>query len=135
MCGTSFALSNFVILDDARANLLDREGMDHINGIGFVDLERDVASERAIERHPTAVQIIREWAAEHGFGAVIWTALAPNFRDTQPSEFSVEAAMGYLKALESEKLMLAQEYIRKAPEAIKTPLRDAFMHWSEQTTQ
>ncbi|WP_457811452.1 hypothetical protein [Sinorhizobium meliloti] len=135
MCGTSYALSSFDVLDEARANLRDREGMDHVNGIGFVDLQRDVASERAKERHPSAVRITREWAAEHGFDAVIWTALAPNFQDRRAIEFSVEAAMSYLKALESETFALAEEYLRKAPEGIKTPLRDAFIDWSEQTSR
>lgn len=134
-CGTSFAKSCYDVLDDARANLRDREGMDHINGVGFVDLPHKVESERAVQRHPSAVRIICDWAAEYRFDAVIWTALAPNFRESQARDFSVEAAMSYLKALDPEKFALADEYIRKAPETIKTPLREAFMHWSEHATR
>ncbi|WP_020046792.1 hypothetical protein [Rhizobium leguminosarum] len=125
-CETFYAISSFDNLDDARDNLRDREGMTHVNGVGFVDLPHDVVSERALERHPNAVPIVREWAAQHDFDAVIWTALAPNFAEMQSVEFSVDAAMIYLKALPSEKFALAEDYIRKAPKTVRTPLRAAF---------
>jgi hypothetical protein len=69
---------------------------------------------------------VREWAAQHDFDAVIWTALASNFAEMQSVEFSVDAAMIYLKALPLEKFALAKDYIRNAPKTVKTPLTAAF---------
>ncbi|KSV89703.1 hypothetical protein N181_31885 [Sinorhizobium fredii USDA 205] len=100
--------------------------MTHVNGVGFVDLFHNNVSERALERHPKVVPVVREWAAQHGLEAVIWTALAPNFAELQSVEFSVDAAMIYLKALPSDKFALAEDYIRNAPETVRTPLRAAF---------
>lgn len=82
-CATYAAVSSFDDLDAAKENLRQREGMDHVNGVGFVDLVAGKQSQRAQVRHPAALQIIAEWTRANSFDATIWTALGSNFHETQ----------------------------------------------------
>ncbi|MFC3061033.1 hypothetical protein [Paenirhodobacter populi] len=123
-CQTYVALSAFDDLEAARENLRSREGLAHVNGIGFA-VKGGASSARAIERHPKAVMAIEAWLAASDFDAVIWTALANNFAERAGEAFSVEASIRFLEAQPEEHLPRALEYIRKAPEPVQTPVRAA----------
>lgn len=123
-CQTYAALSGLGDLEAARENLRGREGLDHVNGIGFA-VKGGASSAKAIERHPKAVTAIRAWLAASDFDAVIWTALANNFAERVGEAFSVDAALRFLEALPEDQLPHALEYIRKAPEPVQTPVRAA----------
>lgn len=130
-CQTFVALSAFDNLEAARANLKVREGLAHVNGIGFARKGR-ASSTRAIERHPKAVTAIEAWLAASDFDAVIWTALASNFAERAGEDFSVEAALRFLEALPEDQLPRALEYIHNAPEPVQTPVRAAVSaRWPE----
>jgi hypothetical protein len=133
-CLTYSALSTFGDLEVARENLREREGMDHVNGVGFVDCVAVTESHRAVERHPAAVETIRLWARTNGYDAVIWTALANNFHEPAKANepFSVEAAIRYLSAKNGTALEAALNYIRQAPQEVRTPVREAVnKRWPE----
>jgi hypothetical protein len=75
-------------------NLHIREGMLSVKGVGFIDRLTSQRSAKAIERHPHTVETIDAWAAANGYEAVIWTAIASNFReaDRGGEPFSVGTA-------------------------------------------
>ena len=124
-CRTYVALSAYSDLETAKNNLKEREGMAHVNGVGFVDLTTNTESLRAKERHPVAVEAIRSWASATGHDAVIWTALASNFHEEEKAgkPFTVEAAMEYLDGLDKPELAAALHYIWNAPSEVQTPVR------------
>lgn len=76
-------------------------------------------------RDRQTVEAIRAWATEHGLDGAVWTDLQSNFQDVVGQPFSVEAALQYLAGLSAEGLLRAVEYLRKAPDFVQTPLRDA----------
>lgn len=123
-CQTFAALSGLGDLEAARENLRGREGLDHVNGIGFA-VKRGASSAKAIERHSKAVAAIEAWLAASDFDAVIWTALANNFAERAGEAFSAEAAIRFLEAQPEQHLPRALEYIRRAPEPVRTPVRAA----------
>jgi hypothetical protein len=129
-CETSIAQSSYGDLGQAKENLREREGMLHVNGVGFVDRQTGEVSFRAEERHPNAVDNIREWLEGSAFDAVVWTALASNFAETRGEPFSIDASLSFLNELSPEKLTTALEYINRAPEQTQTALREAIaMRW------
>ncbi|MBY5452387.1 hypothetical protein HFO91_22495 [Rhizobium leguminosarum] len=125
-CPALYAVSTLEDLADARESLRVREGMTHVNGVGFVDLKSEEVSARARERHPGTVPGIADWGRRMDFDAVIWTALAPNFGEVTKRTYSTEEAIAYLDTLSAEKFTVAAEYIRKAPSPVETPVRTAF---------
>ncbi|RWD16093.1 MAG: hypothetical protein EOS75_30005 [Mesorhizobium sp.] len=134
VCSTYSAASVFDNLKDARQNLQDREGMDHVNGVGFVDFASGTESHRAMERHPGAVETIKAWAADNGYDAAIWTALACNFHEPDKANepFTTDAAIRYLETLDEKALEYALTYIRLAPGEVRTPVRAAInKRWPE----
>jgi hypothetical protein len=63
------------------------------------------------------------WTRSKNLDAVIWTALKSNFRQKQNQSFSLEAALSYLKVLDPQAKSRAAEYVWRAPDFVKTPLR------------
>lgn len=126
LCPTFYAVSTFGDLAKARENLRIREGMTHINGVGFVDLKSGEVSVRAEERHPKSIAGIAEWGRHEGFDAVIWTALASNFTEVTKRAYSAEDAIAYLGELSSEEFANAADYIKNAPPQVETPFRTSF---------
>jgi hypothetical protein len=127
LCDTYVATSAFAELPEAIDNLRIREGMNRAEDVGFVDLRTGARSERAMERHGHVVETIADWTAAAGYDAAIWTALESGFESQAREPFSVNAAVRFLETLEqhdAEAFARALEYIRRAPEATKTPLRD-----------
>jgi hypothetical protein len=135
LCQTYAAPSAFSTLDEAIENLREREAMPHARDVGFIDLTTNTRSPFATTRHPAATETIAAWAAPAGYDAAIWTALPSDFASTAPEPFSVNAAIRYLETLErsdAQAFATALEYIRRAPEATQTPLRDrAATQWPE----
>ncbi len=142
-CPTYVAASACGDLDAALKNLWIREGSQNevlpknlrTHGrVGFVEVASGNCSGKAIERHPKAVFTIRAWAEATGFNAVIWTALASNFGDSDKGgePFSVEAAIRYLERLDAPRFSVALRYIRFAPPEVQTPVRAAVnRRWPE----
>jgi len=122
-CRTSVAESAFKSLDQAKENLREREGMHHVNGVGYVTKHSEDVSFRALERHPETVAKIRTWLTESDYDTVIWTALASNFRERCEEPFSVKAALTFLDQQPPEHRAASLDYIRKAPVEVRTPVR------------
>jgi hypothetical protein len=142
-CPTYVAVSACGDLDDALENLWVREGSGdemlpknvRTHGrVGFVDVATGIGSEKATERHPSAIALIEDWAQANGFDAAIWTSLASNFHECGKAgePFSVEAAIRYLEILDEPKLEAALGYIRSAPPEVRTQVRsEVTARWSE----
>ncbi len=126
---TRFVLSPRADVDDAIADLRAREQTSSAN-IGFVDLRHN---KRSSHFHPSAPDVVAEWAREHGFDAVVWTDLQANFRDEKGDTFSVERAEQYLLGLPKSLQVRARKYIQNAPGEVDTPLRRRLreVHWLE----
>jgi len=65
------------------------------------------------------------WAATNAIDVVVWTDLQSNFQKTCGKPFTVEAALAHLHTLGEKEKSGAAEYVWRAPEFIKTPLRTA----------
>jgi hypothetical protein len=69
--------------------------------------------------------IVAAWASRHSLDVVVWTDLPSNFEAECGKPFSVENAILYLKTLSPEAKAKATEYVWRAPEFVRTPLRRA----------
>ncbi len=116
---TQFAVSSRTEVDEAIDDLREREGCITERPIGFVRL---VDGKCRCNTSEKVREIVREWAKQHGFDAVIWTDLPPKFKHDGKG-FSVENAMEYLHTLKGERKEEAQKYIREAPKKVNTRLR------------
>lgn len=67
---------------------------------------------------------IAEWAGAKGFEHVIWTALGPKFSGGDSAPANAHAAVEYLRSLPADVSGLAEEYVRRAPQQIRTPFRE-----------
>jgi len=118
-CQSSFAISSRKRLEDAIGDLRCREGT-VLRRIGFVDL--DSGAERS-SVFPDLAGSLRKWAQDRGFASVVWTDLPSNFNEDGRGLFSVERAAEHLRKLTGDGPGKAKEYISRAPENIRTPLR------------
>ncbi len=119
---TYWALSEFNDLRQATQNLKEREGCP-TKWIASMTTD-DESGEDAV---PTK---IREWLKNKAeVDAAVWTNLPSNWQDERHHEFTVEDAVRYLEELEqrqqeaTELLKRAREYVRNAPEQIRTQVR------------
>jgi hypothetical protein len=137
LCQTYAATSAHAELSDAIENLRLREAMSGAQDVGYVETASQERSAAATDRHPHAVETIADWAQHAGYDAVIWTALDSHFERQTREPFSVNAAMRFLEGLEqndTEAFARALHYIRNAPAATQTPVRDAVAaQWPQQT--
>jgi len=135
LCGTYAATSANTELDQAVENLRLREGMSGAADVGFVTIATQERSPAATKRHPHAVETIADWTQNAGYDAAIWTALDSHFESRTGEPFSVNAALRFLEALEQQDAAAfarALEYIRRAPPATLTPVREAVTaQWPE----
>lgn len=71
---------------------------------------------------------IADWGRGLGLDAVVWTGLPPGDFGNPPSQRAPteHEALEYLNARPHEQRLVAEEYIRRAPLQIDTPLRRAF---------
>ncbi|MBJ18975.1 MAG: hypothetical protein GY910_06165 [bacterium] len=77
---------------------------------------------------------IARWLSEQPLDAVVWTALPPRTPDGRLETPSLEALLGHLEGLTGSALSRAEEYIRRAPETVRTPRRRRFEEefgWSQ----
>ncbi len=119
---TYWALSTAVTVAEARENLRVREGT----------VERFIAAlparaDSATSDEAAVMPIIEPWRRRSQLDAVVWTALPPNFEDDEHSgrPLTAENAIRYLLGLPSDQRRKAEEYIRRAPAQIQTPIRQA----------
>jgi hypothetical protein len=127
LCQTYAATCACNTLDDAVENLARREGMSGTADVGYADLTSQERGRAATRRHPHAVESIDDWALHAGYDAAIWTALDSHFEDRTSEPFSVNAAMRFLENLEQhdgQAFARALDYIRRAPGATQTPVRE-----------
>jgi len=120
--GTRFALSAFTNLNDAIANLRERENT-VADKIGFVNLVANTERDYSRRQHPAACDAIKGWAQANDWQAVIWTALISNFASDGRPPFSTPAAVAYVNDLTGETKTRALEYLQRAPEEVDTPIR------------
>jgi len=136
LCQTYAATSAFTELAGAIENLRLREAMSGPQDVGFVEIASQQRSPAATARHPHAVETIADWAEHAGYDAAIWTALDSQFEKHTGEPFSVNAAMRFLEGLQqtdAPAFARALDYIRRAPAATQTPVRDAVAaQWPEQ---
>jgi hypothetical protein len=68
---------------------------------------------------------IVNWARGKNLHAVVWTARKSNFEKMVGERFYVAAVVDYAKTLTPAGRVKAAEYIWRAPEFVRTPVRDA----------
>lgn len=103
-------------LDRAIESLRRREGT----------ATRRIGVWRTEEKAPDLIPDLPAWAVAKGADSVIWTALPPKFQDEDGRVPSVDEALEYFRSLDQEYQQGAEEYVRKAPEQIRTPYRAEF---------
>jgi hypothetical protein len=116
----AWCLSNRAALADAVCDLRAREGAT-LENIGQVTI--------ALEGEPYNSGVpegtIAAWARTKNLDAVIWTALKSSFQVKTRQPVSVGAVLLHLKTLTPEGKVKAAEYIWRAPDFVKTPIRTA----------
>lgn len=120
---TLWATSAIQDLEEARNNLMLREGLTDVNAIGYFDFSNNVNSIRRCKE-----QLSRElmrWNANKNFDAVIWTDLGAIFSLQTRNFFSANNLNEYLDSLNPNEFALAKEYILKAPLQIQTRFRES----------
>lgn len=68
---------------------------------------------------------IAAFALAERLDAVVWTGLRGNFAEAKGVQFTVAAALDHLRSLSPGQAGEAADYIRRAPDLVRTPLRDA----------
>lgn len=118
---TLYTISKFVELDHAILDLAVREGCGK-NRIGFFAK----ADHRFQSRFSNIQLNIESWiSGKENIEAVIWTDLSANFKDKIGLGITVENALNYLKYLPLDVKTIAEQYIRRTPAAVNTPIREA----------
>lgn len=117
---TLYAKSRRNDLDAAIQDLMKAEGATNPKRIGFVDVRED---KHRCRLNPAMAEVVKAWAMEHEFDAVIWTELPSNFKDHTGRDFSPDVAVKYLGELPQVLVSQAKEYVDRAPKETETPLR------------
>src|SRR5690606_38620323 len=117
---TLFAVSLYEKLDETILDLAIREGCT-IDKIG----RYNKTSDEFIPEGFSCQEEIKEWINNTDFDAVIWTNLGKKFKDKIGLTHNKENVIQYLENSPEETKVLAEEYIRKAPKQIDTPIRKA----------
>lgn len=120
---TLWIISSCSSLKEAIRNLADRENMEILDRIGFIDFVNNSRS----ERNKFAIKAIEEWALNNELDAVIWTDLGIRFRDKIGKNLTLDNIINYLRALDSEALERAKEYILNTPKQVQTEYRMSIM--------
>lgn len=121
----AWTLSTRVVLDDAVSDLAARERCD-ASGIGWLDRASGRTSRTRFPGQLDVLPALRSWCADRDHDAVLWTALPATFEQVTGRPFDVAAGLDYLDGLAGPRRARAVEYLRRAPEATRTPLRAAF---------
>jgi hypothetical protein len=113
----SYCLSKRARLRDA---ITSREGTTDEN-IGFHSL----GDGKHNKKDAISYAAIKNWAETKGLDAVIWTALQSNFESVCGRPFSRDAAIAHVQSLEPRGKAAAGEYVWRAPDFVRTPVRTA----------
>ena len=116
-CRVAYSISKRADPNDAICDLRCREGT-ILRRIGY--WFADPAGQTCDLVIPDGLS---QWAKSKSLNVVIWTGLESNFPESAKQDFSTKAAVGYLQGLSSEAKAKATEYVRRAPDFVKTPLR------------
>lgn len=117
----AYCTSKRRLLEDAIADLRCREGT-IVKKIGFICRSES----RYNCRDKDALTAINSWAEKKNIDKIVWTDLESNFRSRSKfSSFSVKNAIAHLKTLGPADKAKAAEYVWRAPDSIRTDLRDA----------
>ena len=114
LCRVAYAFSKRLDPADAICDLRSREKTT-LSKIGFYFCDGSQKQSRNSE----AFNTISSWAVQHAIDVVIWTDLESNFK----IKFSVESAIQHINNLDVEGKAKAAEYVWRAPNFVKTPLR------------
>ena len=109
---------NVANLDEAKLALAERERVSAKNipySIGF--WTREQRSKSIVSRE------VSDWAVSKDFDAVVWTALKPGFKSKRGVLPSVEDILQHISKLAPKIKVDAEDYVRKAPEQIRTKYR------------
>lgn len=118
---TLFAISSNDNLHQAILNLSKRENC-KIESIGYFDRNENSFSNPNFQFSKNIIDWIEK---KEVIDAVIWTDLPENFHQITGTILNEENALSYLTNLQPEEKIGAEEYIRKAPTVINTPIRKA----------
>lgn len=121
---TLYAFSKYDDLDEAILDLAVREGCGK-NKIGYYNKqEKKISDNFSNTKFDKQRNEITKWINNKGIDAVIWTNLSPNHKDRLDlDKLTPSDAVNYLKYLSPDIKIKAEEYIRKAPKIIDTPIR------------
>jgi len=125
-CGSpttvAWCLSKRQSIEDGICDLRSREGST-VENVGRIRLDEQHSLPMS---PPAARNSIIVWARDKKLDAVIWTALRSNFANAakQPS-ISADAAIAYVKTLSAAGKAQAAEYVWRAPDFVRTPVRSA----------
>ena len=120
---TLFAISSFENLDEAILDLAIREGCSK-NKIGYCVKQR---KEICPPKFKYELNVLNWLDAKDDIDAVLWTNLSPNFKEKIGLELDTANAINYLRHLPLDAQVKAEEYLRKAPAIIDTPIRRAII--------
>ncbi len=120
-CQVAYTFSTRKNPDDAISDLRCREGA-IMKKIGFYFSDGLLSQ----SRDPESLKAISEWASGNKIDVVIWTDLESNFleKSRYNVEFSVNNAVRHIQELDAEGKSKASEYVWRAPDFVKTPLRE-----------
>jgi hypothetical protein len=126
---TLYAISKFGELDHAVLDLAVREGCGR-NKIGCYNKSEN----NFFHDNFTCKNNIESWInSKEDIDAVIWTNLSKRFFDKIGMEWNENNVVNYLNTLPVDIKVRAEEYIRKAPAIVNTPIREAIeaeLRWS-----
>lgn len=133
-CPTNAILSHRDDIHQAAEDLRARERAPAVERIGAFCARTGFRRSRIAAVGAAAA----DWCRATGAAGAVWTDLESNFEEVKGALFSVAAGVAYLQTLEGESLGEAVRYIENAPEATRTPLREALATnswWREQAAQ
>lgn len=112
---TRWATLDVADLEEARSVLRKREGC-RLGDIGFYP---GGSSNEFADK-------IGKWAIGKNLAGVVWTALPPKFFNENGRSPTPDEALAFVSSLPSKARELAEQYVRMAPKAVRTPYRESF---------
>ena len=121
-CPTSVILSKRTNLSEVVVDLAEREKTLTEN-IGFFQADSNFSHSRST----SILECIKTWLKPNPWLGAVWTDSASNFKRKTAIEFSVPAALEYLRSLPENSLIEAKRYVENAPGRVDTHLRRALI--------
>ena len=112
-----WALMTVRTLVEAKKALATREG------ISGTDIQKNIGSWSRGETGPSCVTEIGAWAESRGIEDIVWTALPPKLKGEYGKLPSAEEIITHLSELTGPERDNAENYVRRAPAQIDTPIR------------